>query len=226
MLRFEGDVFLLGTAIAAPLASIKIATICANSQRDHPAAAAGSSRTAAPIANRAGSARRQGRMQAKPLEVHKEWKESVVHALARTMKRIAVILSLISIVTACNDASEKRVSIPNSDPYIQALRAIMNAQGCASQQVRGANWRPTDEERAAVIRTVEELDLTFTQVEASAAAKGLGDYLASGRESLQRMMAEELNVACSPNEEEAFRNARDAIASFRDHIDRLPAAKR
>jgi hypothetical protein len=60
MFRFDGEVFLLGTAIAAPLnasrTTIKIATICASSQRDNPRAAAGSSRTAAPIAARAPSA--------------------------------------------------------------------------------------------------------------------------------------------------------------------------
>src|SRR5690348_4803634 len=55
MFRFDGEVFLLGTAIAAPstqLASIKIATICASSYAGKPAAAAGSSRTAAPIADK------------------------------------------------------------------------------------------------------------------------------------------------------------------------------
>src|SRR3954470_17527205 len=36
MLRFDGEVFLLGTAIAAPLKSKKIATICAMSQRGRP----------------------------------------------------------------------------------------------------------------------------------------------------------------------------------------------
>jgi hypothetical protein len=36
MFRFDGEVFLFGTAIAAPLKSIKIATICASSQRDKP----------------------------------------------------------------------------------------------------------------------------------------------------------------------------------------------
>jgi hypothetical protein len=60
MFRFDGEVFLLGTAIAAPLnasrTTIKIATICASSQRDNPRAAAGSSRTAAPIATGAPSA--------------------------------------------------------------------------------------------------------------------------------------------------------------------------
>jgi hypothetical protein len=54
MFRFDGEVFLLGTAIAAPSTeietTIKIATICASSQRDNPQAAAGSSRTGAPIA--------------------------------------------------------------------------------------------------------------------------------------------------------------------------------
>src|SRR6476661_3368503 len=66
MLRFDGEVFLLGTAIAAPLnawsTTIKIATICASSQQGpfggSPQAAAGSSRTAAPIARGAASARR------------------------------------------------------------------------------------------------------------------------------------------------------------------------
>ena len=38
MFRFDGEVFLLGTAIAAPLkASIKIATIFASSQQAEPA---------------------------------------------------------------------------------------------------------------------------------------------------------------------------------------------
>jgi hypothetical protein len=40
MFRFDGEVFLLGTAIAAPstqvLASIKIATICASSRQGMP----------------------------------------------------------------------------------------------------------------------------------------------------------------------------------------------
>src|SRR5437868_3685118 len=36
MLRFDGEVFLFGTAIAAPLKSIKIATICALSRREFP----------------------------------------------------------------------------------------------------------------------------------------------------------------------------------------------
>jgi hypothetical protein len=44
MFRFDGEVFLLGTAIAAPLKysgqTIKIATICASSQRANPQAAA------------------------------------------------------------------------------------------------------------------------------------------------------------------------------------------
>src|SRR5207244_9484645 len=61
MFRFDGEVFLLGTAIAAPSkaigTTIKIATICASSQRVAPQAAAGSSRTAAPIAERAVVAR-------------------------------------------------------------------------------------------------------------------------------------------------------------------------
>jgi hypothetical protein len=39
MFRFDGDVFLFGTAMKAPLKSIKIATICAHSQRVAPAAA-------------------------------------------------------------------------------------------------------------------------------------------------------------------------------------------
>src|SRR4051794_18138693 len=34
MFRLDGDVFLLGTAIAAPLKSIKIATICALSRQE------------------------------------------------------------------------------------------------------------------------------------------------------------------------------------------------
>jgi hypothetical protein len=52
MLRFEGEVFLLGTAIPAPAqtTTIKIATIFAYSRQENPTAAAGSSRTAAPIA--------------------------------------------------------------------------------------------------------------------------------------------------------------------------------
>jgi hypothetical protein len=41
MFRFDGEVFLFGTAIAAPLnasrTTIKIATICASSQREKPA---------------------------------------------------------------------------------------------------------------------------------------------------------------------------------------------
>src|SRR4051812_4341562 len=36
MLRLDGEVFLLGTAIAAPLKSIKIATICASSRQESP----------------------------------------------------------------------------------------------------------------------------------------------------------------------------------------------
>src|SRR3954447_18550172 len=36
MFRLDGEVFLFGTAIAAPLKSIKIARICASSQRDRP----------------------------------------------------------------------------------------------------------------------------------------------------------------------------------------------
>src|SRR5689334_7222542 len=36
MFRLDGEVFLFGTAIAAPLIAIKIATICALSQRDNP----------------------------------------------------------------------------------------------------------------------------------------------------------------------------------------------
>jgi hypothetical protein len=59
MLRFEGDVFLFGTAIPAPAQStIKIATIFADSRQDTPTAADGSSRTQAPIAKGAQSASR------------------------------------------------------------------------------------------------------------------------------------------------------------------------
>jgi hypothetical protein len=36
MFRFDGEVFLFGTAIAGPLKSIKIATICASSHGDYP----------------------------------------------------------------------------------------------------------------------------------------------------------------------------------------------
>jgi hypothetical protein len=61
MLRFEGEVFLLGTAIPAPAQlTTKIATIFAHSRQETQTAAAGSSRTVAPIAKGAQSASRSG----------------------------------------------------------------------------------------------------------------------------------------------------------------------
>jgi hypothetical protein len=53
MFRFDGEVFLLGTAIAAPLKSIKIATICASSQRVGPVGGGRIVANAAPIADSA-----------------------------------------------------------------------------------------------------------------------------------------------------------------------------
>ncbi len=94
----------------------------------------------------------------------------------------------------------------------------MNAQSCASPAARGANWRPTEYQRNALIRAIEELEASLKSAEAAAAAKGFGDYLAVARESLAIRMAEELHAACAPDEPEALLSARTAIADFHDQM--------
>jgi len=138
--------------------------------------------------------------------------------------RAVVLLSFLSALSSCNDASNSEMGVSGSDPYIQALRAMMNAQGCSSPNVRGASWKPSDSERARITREVDELEVSLKQGEARAVSKGLDDYLHSARETLRRSIEAEFNTACYPNEEEAFRRAHVAIEAFRDHVNRLSAA--
>lgn len=146
----------------------------------------------------------------------------------KSIRAALLQLAFVASSTGCGNApTEKSMSIPNSNPYIQALRAVMNAQGCRAE---GPNWQPTREGRATamrrIMRTISELETDLSDVEATAREKGLENYISSGQSSFERMIAEELNLLCHPNEEEAFQRAREAIDIFRNHVNVLQPTKR
>src|SRR5690242_12751471 len=127
MFRLDGEVFLFGTAIAAPLKSIKIATICANSQQgplgDSPQAAAGSSRTAAPIAIGAAVARAGRQCDGEA------WEGDTMHVpITLLTAAAAAILNIWLGYRIAQHRHEFKVSVGDGghEPLLRRMRAQAN----------------------------------------------------------------------------------------------------
>jgi len=97
-----------------------------------------------------------------------------------------------------------------NDPYVQALHAVQNYSGC----------------RLKPHADVGRVEMLFAQLEAEAKAKGLGDYISTGRQAYRRWSMNKLMVGCHPNEPVARREAEIAIDHCRDHIREIANTKR
>ena len=125
---------------------------------------------------------------------------------------------LAALLCGCGSPERATGGLADSDPYIQALYAMMNLNGCKQQ--RRANPRPADlaKTEELIARAAGE----FASVEAAAKSRGHADYVQRAHIDFAQRIEEELHALCDPDEQAASKRASDAIARLRAHLASLP----
>ena len=115
------------------------------------------------------------------------------------------MLVFATVLHGCGDASDPAPALPlASRLYVQTLYAMMNLNGCRSQEL------------------LAKAQGDLSAVESLAFSMGLEHELERGRISFEKQIAEELHVVCDPNEQGASKQAHEAIEKLRVHVGQLP----